>query len=92
MVRGPLEEPVTLALCGRKSGVAHLLACDLKCVITASLPAAAERKMPPTAVATMYIRTLDPGGIKNNDTDTICFIVKDLGLTPPTIYRYIAGV
>lgn len=93
-VRGPLEERVTLALCGGHNGAAHFPvgACELKCSITASLPAGAARKLPANAIDTMYVRTLDPGGTKSFDTYTVCFNTKDLGLNPPTIYRFIAGI
>jgi hypothetical protein len=93
-VRGPLEERVTLALCGGHNGAAHfpIGACELKCSITAALPSGAARKLPANAIDTIYVRTLDPGGTKNFDTYTVCFNTKDLGLEPPTIYRFIAGV
>jgi hypothetical protein len=93
-VRGPLEERVTLALCGGHNGAAHfpIGACELKCSITAALPAGAARKLPANALDTMYVRTLDPGGTKNFDTYTVCFNTKDLGLDPPAIFRFIAGI
>jgi hypothetical protein len=93
-VRGPLEERVTLALCGGHNGAAHfpIGACELKCSITAALPSGAARKLPNNALDTIYVRTFDPGSVKNFDTYTVCFNTKDLGLNPPTIYRFIAGI
>jgi hypothetical protein len=91
--RGPLETRVVLYLCHLKNGSATFPvgACSLKCVISADLPAQAERKMPGNAAAVIYVRLVAPGGTPGTDTYTVCFNVADLGLQPPSIYRFTGG-
>lgn len=49
-------------------------------------------KLPNSAVATLYVRTVDAGGSPSQDTYTVCFFVNEnLGLNPPTIYRFVGG-
>jgi hypothetical protein len=92
-VRGPLEQPVTLYLCHHKPGSATFPtgACALKCTISADLPGPADRKLPGNEVAVFYVRVVNPGGEPGTDRYTVCFYVKDLGLEPPSIYRFSGG-
>lgn len=92
-VRGPLEKIVTLAVCHGKNGAATfpIGSCALKCSVSSALPAAAARKLPNSVVATLYVRTIIPGGGPSDDTYSVCFNINDLGLDPPIIFRFVGG-
>jgi hypothetical protein len=92
-VRGPLEKKVVLYLCHHKNGSAAfpIGACSMKCTISADLPDQAERRLPGNAAAVIYVRVVEPGGAPGSDSYTVCFSVNDLGLTPPSLYRYVGG-
>lgn len=92
-VRGPLEHRVTLALCHNRNGAATFPtgSCFIKCTISPGLPAAAARKLPGSSYATIYVRSVAPGGEAGQDSYAVCFNLDDLGLDAPTIYRFISG-
>ncbi|MEX2162340.1 MAG: hypothetical protein WD751_10565 [Anaerolineales bacterium] len=92
-VRGPLPQPIKISLCNGKNGTVTfpIGACELKCTITSRLPAAAARKLPGSAEATIYVRVVDAGGTPGDDSYTVCFSLGGLGSDPPAIYRFISG-
>jgi hypothetical protein len=92
-VRGPLEHPVTLALCRNRNGAATFPtgACYIRCTISPNLPGPARRKVQGKAYATMYVRSIAPGGEPGNDSYVVCFKLGELNLKTPTIYRWVSG-
>ncbi len=92
-MRGPLEIRVTLALCHGKNGAATFPAggCYIKCTITSALPGGAERKLPSTDYASIYVRTVAPGGLPGQDSYVVCFSLHNLDLNPPIIFRFVSG-
>jgi hypothetical protein len=92
-VRGPLEHPVTLWLCKNRNGSATFPtgACYIKCTISSGLPAPARRKIKSHIYASIYVRSIAPGGEPGTDSYVVCFNLGDLNLKTPTIYRYVSG-
>lgn len=92
-VRGPLEHPVTLKLCKNRNGAATFPtgACYVKCTISPGVPGPARRKIQGKSYASMYVRSVAPGGGPGNDSYVVCFNLDDLNLKTPTIYRFVAG-
>lgn len=92
-VRGPLPHPVKISLCHGKNGTVIFPtgACELKCTISSGIPAAAARKLPVDAEATLYVRVVNSGGVPGNDSYTVCFTLTGLDLNPPVVFRFFNG-
>lgn len=92
-VRGPLPQPRTLYLCNAKNGAVTfpIGACGLKCTITNALPVTSARKLPKNNEASLYVRTIDPGGLGNDDNYVVCFNVNKLDTDSPALYRFVSG-
>ncbi|MEX1247884.1 MAG: hypothetical protein WEA61_05335 [Anaerolineales bacterium] len=84
-------QPATLHLGGGKNGSVTFPpgSCPQKCTISASLPAGANSSLPSGALATLYVRVVDEGGVPGTGSYTVCFDNTDGASL--TIYRYIAG-
>jgi hypothetical protein len=92
-VRGPLTQARTLFLCNGKNGAVTfpIGACGLKCTITNGLPVTSNNKLPRNTEATLYVRTINPGGAGNDDSYVVCFNVNDLDTDSPALYRFVSG-
>ncbi len=85
------DVPTTLNLGGEKNGSATFPAgtCPQQCTISPSLPNNAANDLPADALATMYMRVVDEGGVPGSGTYTVCFNNPNHELV--TIYRFVSG-
>jgi hypothetical protein len=81
----------TLSLGAGKNGSVTFPAgtCGQKCTISSILPAGANSSLPGGAIATLYVRVVDEGGVPGTGSYTVCFNNPDGEVL--TIYRYVAG-